>query len=153
LRVVWGEIANRFQRPEKVDWADWQLGVVGCSLVASHLTFTPSSLGWENLCGRGSTSTATDGTTGTATTSPLAEATTATTAAVEVAAATLAATLLEATTALELLLAVTGTGVAALLDPELFLANLEGAGGDGGLVALGGLEVDESAVLLMLLVK
>jgi hypothetical protein len=119
--------------------------------VASY--FAPSSLGWENLCGWGSTSTATDGATGTAATSPLAEATTTTTAAVEVAAATLAATLLEATTALELLLAVTGTGVAALLDPELFLANLEGAGGDGGLVALGGLEVDESAVLLMLLVK
>jgi len=52
-----------------------------------------------------------------------------------------------------LLLAVTGAGVAALLDPELLLADLEGAGGDGGLVALGGLEVDESAVLLILLVE
>ena len=107
-----------------------------------------------NLCGRGTT--ATDGTTGTATTSPLAEAATATTTAVEVAAATLAATLLEATTAtLEaLLLAVTsGAGVAALLDPELLLADLEGAGGDGGLVALVGLEVDESAVLWKLLAK
>lgn len=111
--------------------------------------FLPSSLGWENLCGWGSASTATDGTTGTAAASPLAEATTAATTAFEVAAATLAATLLEATTAaLEaLLLAATGTGVAALLDPELLLTNLEGAGGDGGLVALGGLEVDESAVL------
>jgi hypothetical protein len=53
-----------------------------------------------------------------------------------------------------LLLAVTsGAGVAALLDPELLLADLEGAGGDGGLVALVGLEVDESAVLSMLLAK
>jgi hypothetical protein len=102
-----------------------------------------------NLCGRGTT--ATDGTTGTATTSPLAEATTATTTAVEVTAATAGTTLLEATAAaLEArLLAVVGTDVAALLDPELLLADLEGAGGDCGLVALVGLEVDESAVLFV----
>jgi hypothetical protein len=112
-----------------------------------------SPRGWKNLCGRGAT--ATDGTTGAATTSPLAEAATATTTAVEVATAATATALLEATAAaLEArLLAVVGTDVAALLDPELLLADLEGAGGDGGLVALVGLEVDESAVLFVKSVK
>lgn len=108
------------------------------------------SRGWENLCGLGA-STAPDGATGTAATSPLAEATAATTTTVEVAAAAAVAALLEATTAALELLAVASAGVAALLDPELLFADLEGAGGDGGLVALGSLEVDESAVLRKLL--
>ena len=115
--------------------------------------FLHSSLGRRDLCG-GST-TATDGTTGTATTTPLAEATTSTTTAVEVAAVTAVTALREATTAaLEALLAaIVGTDVAALLDPELLLADLEGASGKGGLVALVGLEVDESAVLFVKSVK
>jgi hypothetical protein len=62
--------------------------------------------------------------------------------------------LLEVTAlAVELLLAVAGASSAALLDPELLLADLEGAGGEGVLVALGSLEVDESAALCLVLVK
>lgn len=98
----------------------------------------------RHLCGLGAT-TASGGTTSTATTAPLAEATT-TTIAAEVAATTTVAALLEvATSALALLLRV-GVG-AALLNEELLVTELEGATGDGGLVALRGLEVDEGAVL------
>jgi hypothetical protein len=46
-----------------------------------------------------------------------------------------------------LLLVVARTSSAALLDPELLVADRERAGGEGVLVALGGLEVDESAAL------
>jgi hypothetical protein len=157
LRVVRGRYTRPFSAARPADWADWQLSVMGYSLIASRVFFffiLPSSRGWENLWGLG-TSTATDGTTGTATSPLAAEATTATTTAVEVAAATAVTALLEAATAaLEtLLLAVVGTDVAALLDPEFLLADLEGAGSDGGLVALGGLEVDESAVLFVESVK
>ena len=101
----------------------------------------------------GSTTTAPGGTTSTATTAPLAEATAAAVAAEVTTSAALA--LLEvAALAVELLLLLsTGAVGAALLDPELLVADLEGAGGEGVLVALGGLEVDECAALCGKLVK
>ena len=84
--------------------------------------------------------------TGTATTAPLAEATAAAVAAEVTTSAALA--LLEvAALAVELLLLGAGAVGAALLDPELLVADLEGAGREGVLVALGGLEVDECAAL------
>jgi len=46
-----------------------------------------------------------------------------------------------------LLLLVARASSAALLDPELLVANLEGASGEGVLVALRSLEVDECAAL------
>jgi hypothetical protein len=89
----------------------------------------------------------------TTTTSLAAEATATVSVAAEVATTTTLALLEVTALAVELLLAVAGASSAALLDPELLLADLEGAGGEGVLVALGGLEVDESAALCLVLVK
>ena len=94
----------------------------------------------------GSTTTAPGGTTSTATTAPLAEATAAA-VSTEVTTSTALALLEVATLAVELLLLGAGAVGAALLDPELLVADLEGAGGEGVLVALGGLEVDKCAAL------
>lgn len=102
----------------------------------------------KHLCGLGTT-TASGSTTGTTTTAPLAEATTATVAAEVAATATITALLEVTTSALALLLRV-GVG-AALLDEELLVTELEGATGDGGLVAVRALEVDEGAVLSIML--
>lgn len=101
------------------------------------------------------TTAAPGGTTGTATAAPLAAEATTATVATEVATATTLA-LLEVTAllAVELLLLLgAGASGAALLDPELLVADLEGAGGEGVLVALGGLEVDKCAALRMKSVK
>lgn len=98
--------------------------------------------------GSTSTATASGGTTGTTTTAPLAEATAAA-VATEVTTSTALALLEVAALAVELLLLGTGTVGAALLNPELLVADLEGAGGEGVLVALGGLEVDECAALFV----
>ena len=100
----------------------------------------------------GGTTTASGGTTSTATTAPLAEATAAA-VATEVTTSTALALLEVATLAVELLLLGAGAVGAALLDPELLVADLEGAGGEGVLVALGGLEVDECAALFVKSVK
>ena len=100
----------------------------------------------------GGTTTASGGTTSTATTAPLAEATAAA-VTTEVTTSTALALLEVATLAVELLLLGAGAVGAALLDPELLVADLEGAGGEGVLVALGGLEVDECAALCGKLVK
>jgi len=94
----------------------------------------------------GGTTTASGGTTSTATTAPLAEATAAA-VATEVTTSTALALLEVATLAVELLLLGAGAVGAALLDPELLVADLEGAGREGVLVTLGGLEVDKCAAL------
>ena len=105
----------------------------------------------RHLSGLGTT-TAPGSTTCAATTAPLAEATAATITTEVAPAATLA--LLEVSTlAVELLLLVVGASSAALLNPELLVADLEGAGSEGVLVALGGLEVDKGAALWMKLAK
>ena len=96
----------------------------------------------------GGTTTASGGTTSTATTAPLAEATAAA-VATEVTTSTALALLEVATLAVELLLLGAGAVGAALLDPELLVADLEGAGREGVLVTLGGLEVDKGAALRM----
>jgi hypothetical protein len=107
----------------------------------------------HHLSSRGTgTTTAPGSTASTATTTPLAKATTAAVTAEVTTSAALA--LLEvAALAVELLLLGTGAVGAALLDPELLVADLEGAGGEGVLVALGGLEVDECAALFVKSVK
>lgn len=105
----------------------------------------------RHLCGGGTTA-APGGTTCTAAAAPLAEATTAT-VTTEVATAAALALLEVSTLAVELLLLVVGTSGAALLDPELLLADLEGACGEGVLVTLRGLEVDKGAALCMMLAK
>jgi hypothetical protein len=124
------------------------------AFTAAFMTVRLSSRRHHHLSSRRTgTTTATGSTTGAATTTPLAEATAATVTAEVTTSAALA--LLEvAALAVELLLLL-GTGAvgAALLDPELLVADLEGAGGEGGLVALGGLEVDECAALCGKLVK
>jgi hypothetical protein len=97
----------------------------------------------------GGTTTTPGGTTSTATATPLAEAA-ATTVTAEVATTTALALLEVTALAIELLLLVVvgaWASGAALLDPELLVTDLEGAGSEGVLVALGGLEVDESAAL------
>ena len=120
---------------------------------AAFVTVRLSSRRHHHLSsGRTGTTTAPGSTTGAATTTPLAEATTATVTA-EVATSAALALLEVAALAVELLLLGTGAVGAALLDPELLVADLERAGGEGGLVALGGLEVDESAALCGKLVK
>jgi hypothetical protein len=107
----------------------------------------------HHLSGRGTgTTTAPGSTAGAATTAPLAETTTAAIAA-EVTTSTALALLEVAALAVELLLLGAGAVGAALLDPELLVADLEGAGGKGVLVALGCLEVDECAALCVKSVK
>jgi hypothetical protein len=108
----------------------------------------------HHLSGRGTgTTTAPGSTAGAATTAPLAETTTAAIAA-EVTTSTALALLEVAALAVELLLLLGAGAVgAALLDPELLVADLEGAGGKGVLVALGCLEVDECAALCVKSVK
>lgn len=107
----------------------------------------------HHLRSRGTgTTTAPGSTASTATTTPLAEATAAAVTA-EVATSAALALLEVAALAVELLLLGAGAVGAALLDPELLVANLEGAGGEGILVALGGLEVDECAALCRKSVK
>ena len=107
----------------------------------------------HHLRSRGTgTTTAPGSTASAATTTPLAEATAAA-VATEVTTSTALALLEVATLAVELLLLGAGAVGAALLDPELLVADLEGAGGEGVLVALGGLEVDKCAALYRKLVK
>ena len=102
--------------------------------------------------GCASTTTAPGGTTGAATTASL-EATAAA-VATEVTTSTTLALLEVAALAVELLLLLGTRAVgAALLNPELLVADLEGAGGEGVLVALGGLEVDKCAALYVKSVK
>lgn len=106
----------------------------------------------DRLSGSLGATTAPGSTTGTGAATATSLLTTETTAtfATEVAtAATVATLLVVATTATGelLLLVVTGTSGAALLDPELLVAELERAVGKGVLVALGGLEVDKGAAL------
>ena len=99
------------------------------------------------------TTTAPGSTTGTATAAPLAKATAATVTA-EVTTSTTLALLEVAALTVELLLLLGTRAVgAALLNPELLVADLEGAGGEGVLVALGGLEVDERTALYVKSVK
>ena len=108
----------------------------------------------HHLRSRGTgTTTAPGSTASAATTTPLAEATAATVTA-EVATSAALALLEVAALAVELLLLLSaGAGGAALLDPELLVADGEGVGGEGVLVALGGLEVDKCAALYRKLVK
>jgi hypothetical protein len=107
----------------------------------------------HHLRSRGTgTTTAPGSTASAATTTPLAEATAATVTA-EVATSAALALLEVAALAVELLLLSARAVGAALLDPELLVADLEGAGGEGVLVALGGLEVDKCAALFVKSVK
>jgi len=95
----------------------------------------------------GSATTAPGSAASAATATPLAEAT-ATTVAAEVTTSAALALLEVAALSVELLLLLGIRAVsAALLDPELLVADLEGACGEGVLVALGGLEVYERAAL------
>lgn len=64
----------------------------------------------------------------------------------------LVVTVVASTTELPLLLLVSSllpiaSGGATLFDPEFLVADLDRVRGDGGLVAFGGFEVDEGAVL------
>jgi hypothetical protein len=108
----------------------------------------------EHLSSRGTSTTASpSGAAGTTTAAPLAAKAAATiSVTAEVATSATLALLEVAALAVELLLAVAGASSAALLDPELLLADLERAGGEGVLVTLRGLEVDESAALCVMLV-
>ena len=108
----------------------------------------------HHLRSRGTgTTTAPGSTASAATTTPLAEATAATVTA-EVATSAALALLEVAALTVELLLLLGTRAVgAALLNPELLVADLEGAGGEGVLVALGGLEVDERTALYVKSVK